>query len=162
MGTSNGTSNGISAYMPVQCVREGASSGPLKGYTFAAKDLYDVRSLLPFPCVHCKRILLVSRASCTSTAYLKRYISSLATSPPSVPAARLGRVDCLWSYLLSKHREGMQVEGFVTGYGNPEWAACHAPATSIAAAVQVHPRRSRRSSDSLQTQAHLRPVSTCD
>jgi len=143
MGTSNGTSNGISAYMPVQCVREGASSGPLKGYTFAAKDLYDVRSLLPFPCVHCKRILLVSRASCNS-------------------AARLGRVDCLWSYLLSKHREGMQVEGFVTGYGNPEWAACHAPATSIAAAVQVHPRRSRRSSDSLQTQAHLRPVSTCD
>jgi len=91
MGTSNGTSNGISAYMPVQCVREGASSGPLKGYTFAAKDLYDVRSLLSFPCVQCKRILLVSRASCNSSACLKHYISLLASSPPSVPAARLER-----------------------------------------------------------------------
>jgi hypothetical protein len=46
-----GTSNGISAYMPVQCVREGASSGPLKGYTCAAKDLYDVRSMLLLPCL---------------------------------------------------------------------------------------------------------------
>jgi len=50
------------------------------------------------------------------------------------------------------------VEGFVTGYGNPEWAACHAPATSTAAAVQVHSRRSRRSSNSLQTHAHLRQL----
>lgn len=32
-----------SAYMPDSFELEGAESGPLKGLTFAAKDLYDVR-----------------------------------------------------------------------------------------------------------------------
>lgn len=43
--------DGISAYMPVHVVREGASAGPLKGYTFAVKDLYDVRSRHCPPCL---------------------------------------------------------------------------------------------------------------
>ena len=34
-----------SAYMPDSFVLEGAESGPLKGLTFAAKDLYDVRPI---------------------------------------------------------------------------------------------------------------------
>ena len=36
-------SGACSAYMPDSFELEGAHSGPLKGLTFAAKDLYDVR-----------------------------------------------------------------------------------------------------------------------
>ena len=34
------------AFLPAPVVLEGAASGPLKGLTFAAKDLYDVRPCL--------------------------------------------------------------------------------------------------------------------
>ncbi|KAK9826133.1 hypothetical protein WJX81_007522 [Elliptochloris bilobata] len=58
------------AFLPEDIVIEGAASGPLKGLTFAAKDLYDIK-------------------------------------------------------------------GYVTGFGNPEWAATHAPAAATAPAVQA-------------------------
>ena len=36
-------SNKNGAFLPEHIVIEGAAAGPLKGLTFAAKDLYDVR-----------------------------------------------------------------------------------------------------------------------
>ena len=41
--------NANSAFLPCSCVIEGKSSGPLKGLTFAAKDLYDVRPIALTP-----------------------------------------------------------------------------------------------------------------
>lgn len=41
--------NANGAFLPGSCVLEGKSSGPLKGLTFAAKDLYDVRPIALTP-----------------------------------------------------------------------------------------------------------------
>ena len=41
--------NANGAFLPGSCVLEGKSSGPLKGLTFAAKDLYDVRPTSAYP-----------------------------------------------------------------------------------------------------------------
>ena len=52
----------------------------------------------------------------------------------------------LWLPLLSglKTILCVQVEGHVTGMGNPEWAATHTPAASTAPAVQVRKSRPSR------------------
>ena len=47
--TSTDASN---AWIPDGPVIEGAQSGPLRGLTFAAKDLYDVRCRLPMQASH--------------------------------------------------------------------------------------------------------------
>ena len=39
--------------------------------------------------------------------------------------------------MISDVPAGVQIEGYVTGFGNPTWKATHPPATSTAPAVQV-------------------------
>ena len=115
--------NSNNAYVDPDLWVEHTCEGPLKGLTFASKDLFDV-STAKFSLNPRFRDRLTHH-SVQLYSNRRAVVSDAATLTPITPIT-----SCL------------QIQGHVTGYGQPTWRATHAAAAKTSLAVQVHRQHS--------------------